>query len=82
MDIVGEVEVAYDISKAPILAITGTNGKTTTTTLLGEVMKQTGRPVMVGGNIGDSLSEAAMKFRRMVIWWRSFQLSIGNGKNI
>lgn len=59
MDIVGEVEVAYDISKAPILAITGTNGKTTTTTLLGEVMKQTGRPVMVGGNIGDSLSEAA-----------------------
>lgn len=59
MDIVGEVEVAYDISKAPILGVTGTNGKTTTTTLLGEVMKTTGKPVMVGGNIGDSLSEAA-----------------------
>lgn len=59
IDIVGEVEVAYDISKAPILGVTGTNGKTTTTTLLGEVMAQTGKPIKVGGNIGASLSEAA-----------------------
>ncbi|SUP39872.1 UDP-N-acetylmuramoyl-L-alanine--D-glutamate ligase [Veillonella criceti] len=59
LDIVGEVEVAYDISKAPILGVTGTNGKTTTTTLLAEVMEQTGKPIKVGGNIGTSLSEAA-----------------------
>lgn len=59
LDIVGEVEVAYDISKAPILGVTGTNGKTTTTTLLAEVMAQTGKPIKVGGNIGSSLSEAA-----------------------
>lgn len=58
--IVGEVELAYEASKAPILGVTGTNGKTTTTTLLAQVMEKTGRPVYVGGNIGDSLSEAAM----------------------
>lgn len=58
--IVGEVELAYEVSKAPILGVTGTNGKTTTTTLLAQVVEKTGRPVYVGGNIGDSLSEAAM----------------------
>lgn len=59
IEVVGEVELAYDISKAPILGITGTNGKTTTTTLLAQVMKGTGLPILVGGNIGDSLSEMA-----------------------
>ena len=57
--VVGEVEVAYQVSKAPILGVTGTNGKTTTTTLLADVMKGTDSPVYVGGNIGDSLTEAA-----------------------
>ncbi|MBS4913750.1 MAG: UDP-N-acetylmuramoyl-L-alanine--D-glutamate ligase [Veillonella sp.] len=61
LEIVGEVEVAYDLSKAPILGITGTNGKTTTTTLLGQVMAATGKPVRVGGNIGQSLSEEAAR---------------------
>lgn len=61
IEIVGEVELAYEISKAPILAVTGTNGKTTTTTLLAEVVKAAGKPVFVGGNIGLSLSEAAHK---------------------
>lgn len=60
ISIVGEVELAYEVSKAPILGVTGTNGKTTTTTLLAQVMEKTGRPIYVGGNIGDSLSEAAM----------------------
>lgn len=59
--IVSEVEVAYDICKAPILGITGTNGKTTTTMLLGDVVKACGKEVVVGGNIGDSLSEQAYK---------------------
>ena len=60
ISIVGEVELAYEVSKAPILGVTGTNGKTTTTTLLSDVMTATGQPVFVGGNIGDSLSEAAL----------------------
>ena len=61
ISIVGEVELAYEVCKAPILGITGTNGKTTTTTLLTEVMRGTDHPVLVGGNIGDSLSEAAFR---------------------
>jgi len=47
----GEIEAAYRISKAPILAITGTNGKTTTTALLGEMSKADGRETYVAGNI-------------------------------
>lgn len=58
--VMSEVEVAYRLSQAPIVAITGTNGKTTTTTLVGEMLKTTGRPVAVGGNIGDALSEQAL----------------------
>lgn len=59
--IIGEVDLAYHISKAPILGVTGTNGKTTTTTLLADVMKAVNTHVYVGGNIGKSLSEAAYR---------------------
>ncbi len=58
--IIGEVELAYQVAKAPILAVTGTNGKTTTTMLLGAVLKEAGYPICIGGNIGDSLSEQVM----------------------
>ncbi|WP_425060773.1 UDP-N-acetylmuramoylalanine--D-glutamate ligase [Sporomusa carbonis] len=59
--VMSEVEVAYRLSDAPIIAITGTNGKTTTTTLIGEMLKTTGRQVTVGGNIGAALSDQALK---------------------
>lgn len=59
IEVVSEVELAYDVCKSPILGVTGTNGKTTTTTLLTQVMESTRLPIKVGGNIGDSLSEAA-----------------------
>lgn len=52
-----EIEVAYQLCPAPILAVTGTNGKTTTTTLLGEMLKSAKREVVVGGNIGLALSQ-------------------------
>ena len=58
--VVGEVEIAYEVSKAPILGVTGTNGKTTTTSLLAEVLKEAKWDVYVGGNIGYSLSEQAL----------------------
>ncbi len=48
----GELELAYRFSDSPIVAITGTNGKTTTTTLIGEIFKNSGKKVCVGGNIG------------------------------
>jgi UDP-N-acetylmuramoylalanine--D-glutamate ligase len=54
-----EVEVASRLTDAVILGVTGTNGKTTTTTLLGEMMKATGQKTVVGGNIGIGLSEQA-----------------------
>lgn len=54
--VMSEIEVAYRLCRAPIFAITGTNGKTTTTTLTGEMVKTTGKNVVVGGNIGQALS--------------------------
>ena len=54
--VMSEIEVAYRLCPAPIVAITGTNGKTTTTTLTGEIIKAAGREVVVGGNIGQALS--------------------------
>lgn len=59
--VVSEVELAYRVAKAPILAVTGTNGKTTTTSLLGEMLKASGMPYTVAGNIGESLSLEAEK---------------------
>jgi len=49
--ILSEIELGYRISPAPIIAITGTNGKTTTTALTGEILKCDGRHVYVAGNI-------------------------------
>ena len=49
--VLGEIEAAYRIARAPILAITGTNGKTTTTVLLGEMLKAAGIETFIGGNI-------------------------------
>ncbi len=54
--IISEVELAYRYLEGEIVAVTGSNGKTTTTTLLGEIMKAAGRHVQVGGNIGVALS--------------------------
>lgn len=53
--IVGEMELAFKYSKSPFIAITGTNGKTTTTALCGQILKDAGRNVFVGGNIGNPL---------------------------
>lgn len=55
--VISEIEVAYQLCEAPMVAITGTNGKTTTTTLLGELMKTAKDDVVVGGNIGMALSK-------------------------
>jgi UDP-N-acetylmuramoylalanine--D-glutamate ligase len=50
-----EIEVAYRISKAPMVAITGTKGKTTTTALVGAMFRRAGKTTHVGGNIGNAL---------------------------
>ena len=56
-----EVEVAYNLAKSPILAVTGTNGKTTTVSLLGQLMRTRYPNAGVGGNIGIPLCEEALK---------------------
>jgi len=60
--IIGELELAWRVMEADVIAITGTNGKTTTTALTGELLRTQVRPVLVGGNIGTPLAEHALEF--------------------
>jgi len=53
--ILSEIELAYRFLKPPLIAITGTNGKTTTTTLIGHILARERKRVFVGGNIGNPL---------------------------
>jgi len=53
--VMGEIELASRFIDIPIVAVTGTNGKTTTTTLLGKMLEHSGLSVFVGGNIGEPL---------------------------
>lgn len=57
--VLSEIELAYRVARAPILAVTGTNGKTTTTSLLGSMIREAGIPFAEAGNIGKSLSREA-----------------------
>lgn len=59
----GEIELAYQLSKGKVVAITGTNGKTTTTTLVGKLMKNFYDSVYVVGNIGNPYTEVATEMR-------------------
>ncbi len=54
IEIISEIELAYRISKAPIIAITGTNGKTTTTVLTGLIMRADGRDTYIAGNVAGA----------------------------
>lgn len=56
--ITGEIELASRYIDAPLVAVTGTNGKSTVTSLCGEIARATGRPTFVGGNLGTPLIEA------------------------
>ena len=75
--VIGEIELAAQNLTGPIVAITGSNGKTTTTTLAGEILAAGGLPVAVGGNIGTpaiSLVEGASRETVIVLEVSSFQL--------
>src|SRR5262245_58275035 len=58
--VIGELELGFMVMEADVIAITGTNGKTTTTSLTGELLKAQSRPTLVAGNIGTPLSEHAL----------------------
>jgi UDP-N-acetylmuramoylalanine--D-glutamate ligase len=73
--IVSEIELAHAAIDAPIVAITGTNGKSTTTSLVGAMLEQAGRSVFTGGNLGTPLIDAAGgSFDVVVAEISSFQL--------
>jgi UDP-N-acetylmuramoylalanine--D-glutamate ligase len=62
-EVIGEVELAWRFMRGRVVGITGTNGKTTTTTLVGEILKDAGIPAQVGGNIGTPLISLAEESR-------------------
>ncbi|CAH1213807.1 UDP-N-acetylmuramoylalanine--D-glutamate ligase [Paenibacillus plantiphilus] len=77
IEVVTEVEVAYLLSPAPIIGITGSNGKTTTTTWIGEMLEAANMQPIVAGNIGTPLCEAAQSAEEdnwIVAELSSFQL--------
>ena len=53
-----EIELAYRLLTCPVVAVTGTNGKSTTTALLGEMIRQSGQETFIGGNLGTPLIDA------------------------
>ncbi len=71
LPVIGELELASRYLKGQVVAITGSNGKTTTTTLVGEILKASGVPTLVGGNIGvpviDLVPESSVR-RRGACW--------------
>jgi UDP-N-acetylmuramoylalanine--D-glutamate ligase len=76
-EVIGEVELASRFLRGRIVGITGSNGKTTTTTLIGEILKDAGLPTQVGGNIGTpliSMVETSRDDGWTVVELSSFQL--------
>jgi UDP-N-acetylmuramoylalanine--D-glutamate ligase len=59
--VISELELASQFIRSPLLAITGTNGKSTTVTLIGKFLAESGKRAFVGGNLGIALSEAAIE---------------------
>lgn len=79
--ITGELDIFSDYNTLPVIAVTGTNGKTTTTTLIGEIMTVCGRHPFVGGNIGTPLPELLLSdqtYDIVVAEISSFQLDISS----
>ncbi len=71
--VVGEIELASEFLTGPILAITGSNGKTTTTSLVGHILKSAGVPSQVGGNIGFAATD--MIATSNFLQWNVLELS-------
>ncbi|KPD01235.1 UDP-N-acetylmuramoylalanine--D-glutamate ligase [Geobacillus sp. BCO2] len=71
LPVVTEVELAYHISEGPFIGITGSNGKTTTTTLIYEMLKADGQDPLLAGNIGLVACEVAREAKRGNGWSRN-----------
>ena len=76
-DIIGELELGWQSCATPVIAVTGTNGKTTTTEMLAQMLNQCGQKTIACGNIGKPLSEVArekIKYEVLTVEVSSFQL--------
>src|SRR5690606_8689969 len=74
--ITGEIGLLLELCRAPVVAVTGSAGKTTTTTLIGEMLKEGGAAPYVGGNIGTPLIERVEEIEpdaKVVLELSSFQ---------
>jgi UDP-N-acetylmuramoylalanine--D-glutamate ligase len=77
IEVMGEVEFAYRLCPCPIVAVTGSNGKTTTSTVIAEILKRAGRHVCLCGNIGSPFSKHVLDLKPsdiVVLEISSFQL--------
>lgn len=77
VEIIGELELGWRSCEAPVIAVTGTNGKTTTTEMLAQMLNQCGQKTIACGNIGKPLSEVArekIKYDVLTVEVSSFQL--------
>ena len=75
--VIGEIELAFAFCPSPIIAITGTNGKTTVTTLLGEIFRAAARQCVICGNIGNPFSAQVLGLKSsdtVILEISSFQL--------
>jgi UDP-N-acetylmuramoylalanine--D-glutamate ligase len=77
IEVMGEVEFAFRLCPCPIVAVTGSNGKTTTSTVIAEILKKAGRQVYLCGNIGSPFSAHIFNLKKtdiVVLEISSFQL--------
>ena len=77
IDIIGELELGWRSCETPVIAVTGTNGKTTTTEMLAQMLNDCGQKTIACGNIGKALSEVArekIKYDVLTVEVSSFQL--------
>ncbi len=77
IEVMGEIEFAYRLCPCPIVAITGSNGKTTTATLIAEILRKSGRQAVLCGNIGSPFSKYVLDLKSsdiVVLEISSFQL--------
>lgn len=77
IEVMGEVEFAFRLCPCPVVAITGSNGKTTTSTVIAEILKRAGRQVCLCGNIGSPFSKHVLDLKpsdTVVLEISSFQL--------
>jgi len=77
INVISEIELAYRFITTPIIAITGSNGKTTTSTLIAKILERSGKKVFLGANIGTpliSIAEHSERYDILVLELSSFQL--------